>query len=48
MNTIEGGSKPTVAAVNGTAFGGGLELAMSCNARVGNQKSLWGLPELKY
>lgn len=47
FNTIESGKKPVVAAVNGTAFGGGLELAMTCNARIGTPKSQWGLPELK-
>jgi len=36
-----------VAAVNGPALGGGLELAMSCNARVGTKNSVYGLPELK-
>ena len=47
MKAIEYGSKPSVAAVNGPAFGGGLELAMSCNARVGTKGSAYGLPELK-
>lgn len=45
-NMIESGSKPTVAAVNGTALGGGLELAMACNARIGLPHSIYGLPEL--
>mmetsp|Transcript_5676 Transcript_5676/g.8366 ORF Transcript_5676/g.8366 Transcript_5676/m.8366 type:complete len:729 (+) Transcript_5676:1888-4074(+) len=47
LNVIENGAKPTVAAVNGPALGGGLELAMSCNARIGLKSSLYGLPELK-
>jgi len=47
MDLIESGSKPTVAAVNGPALGGGLELAMSCNARIGSKNSKYGLPELK-
>jgi enoyl-CoA hydratase/carnithine racemase len=47
FSTIESGKKPVVAAVNGTAFGGGLELAMTCNARIGTPKSQYGLPELK-
>ena len=46
---IEQCSKPWVAAVNGTALGGGLELAMACRARVIDIqcKALIGLPEVK-
>jgi enoyl-CoA hydratase/carnithine racemase len=47
MKKIEYGPKPSVAAVNGPAFGGGCELAMSCNARVGLKTAQFGLPELK-
>ena len=39
--------KPTVAAIHGTALGGGLELALSCHHRVADPKSLLGLPEVK-
>lgn len=39
--------KPTVAAIHGTALGGGLELALSCHYRVADPKSLLGLPEVK-
>lgn len=46
-NAIEQGEKPTVAAINGVCLGGGLELAMACNARVGVPKSVYGLPELR-
>lgn len=46
-NRIESGSKPTVAAINGPALGGGLELAMACNARIAVPFAQVGLPELK-
>ena len=46
---IEQSAKPWVAAVNGTALGGGLELAMACAARLidTDPKALLGLPEVK-
>ena len=43
---LESGPKPTVAAVNGVALGGGLEVAMGCNARVVTPGTKLGLPEL--
>ncbi|KNA09415.1 hypothetical protein SOVF_153790 [Spinacia oleracea] len=46
VNTIEDARKPSVAAVQGLALGGGLELAMGCHARISAPKALLGLPEL--
>ncbi len=45
--TLESFTKPTVAAIHGTAFGGGLELAMGCHFRVADQNAKFGLPEVK-
>jgi len=39
--------QPTVAALNGAAFGAGLELAMACDLRVAADDVSLGLPELK-
>ncbi len=39
-------SKPLVAAINGVALGGGLEVALGCNYRVAGHKALVGLPEV--
>eukprot|EP00455_Lapot_gusevi_P045088 TRINITY_DN5731_c0_g1_i1.p1 TRINITY_DN5731_c0_g1~~TRINITY_DN5731_c0_g1_i1.p1 ORF type:complete len:735 (-),score=344.30 TRINITY_DN5731_c0_g1_i1:278-2482(-) len=46
-NAIENSNKPIVAALNGPALGGGLELAMSCHVRVSVTKAQLGLPELR-
>jgi enoyl-CoA hydratase/3-hydroxyacyl-CoA dehydrogenase len=43
---LENGPKPTVAAIDGFALGGGLEIALACNARVGTPGCRVGLPEL--
>lgn len=42
---IEAFPKPVIAAVHGFALGAGLELAMSCHARVGAESAWFGLPE---
>mmetsp|Transcript_37001 Transcript_37001/g.104454 ORF Transcript_37001/g.104454 Transcript_37001/m.104454 type:complete len:726 (-) Transcript_37001:225-2402(-) len=44
---VEDGPKPTVAAIKGVALGGGLEVAMACNARVCGPRTNLGLPELQ-
>ena len=44
--TLESSVKPTVAAIEGFALGGGLELALGCHARVGSPLCRVGLPEL--
>src|SRR5689334_15141161 len=46
---IETNGKPWVAAINGTALGGGLELCLACHHRVAsdNAKTRVGLPEIK-
>ena len=46
FNMLENCSKPTIAAVNGFALGGGLELAMSCHIRVASLNAKMGLPEV--
>jgi enoyl-CoA hydratase/carnithine racemase len=40
-------SKPTVAAVNGLAFGGGLEIAVCCDLLVADAGARFALPEIK-
>jgi 3-hydroxyacyl-CoA dehydrogenase len=47
LSNMEGSSKPIVAALNGTAFGGGLEVALCCDYRVANITAPVGLPEVK-
>lgn len=43
---IENFPKPVIAAINGYALGGGLELAMACHIRIASNNSRLGLPEV--
>ncbi|MES2119364.1 MAG: 3-hydroxyacyl-CoA dehydrogenase NAD-binding domain-containing protein [Pseudomonadota bacterium] len=47
VDAIENCSKPVVAAIHGTAFGGGLEVALGCHYRVADPKAKLGTPEVK-
>lgn len=48
MRSMEQGGKPIVAALNGTALGGGLEMALACHHRIAadNPKAVFGFPEV--
>jgi enoyl-CoA hydratase len=46
FNKIENMNKPVIAAINGFALGGGLELAMSCHIRYASDNAKLGLPEV--
>lgn len=46
FNFVENLSTPVIAAVNGFALGGGLELAMACHFRVASNNAKMGLPEV--
>ena len=48
MNRIAALPFPTIAAVNGYALGGGLEIALACDFRIASRQATLGLPEVRY
>ena len=47
VNMIEACEKPVIAAVHGTALGGGFEVALGCHYRIAVPSAKFGLPEVK-
>ncbi|MGE7694002.1 enoyl-CoA hydratase/isomerase family protein [Lysinibacillus sp. NPDC094177] len=47
FNKIENSPIPFIAAINGFALGGGLELALACTIRIASENAVIGLPEVK-
>ena len=47
MAAVERSTKTYVAAIDGMALGGGMELALTCDYRIATEKSKLGLPEIK-
>ncbi|WP_186420669.1 3-hydroxyacyl-CoA dehydrogenase NAD-binding domain-containing protein [Bosea sp. CS1GBMeth4] len=47
LESVENAGKPVVAAIEGVALGGGLEVALACHGRVASPAAKLGLPEIK-
>jgi enoyl-CoA hydratase len=47
LNRLSASERPSIAAIEGLALGGGLELALACTLRVGSRTARLGLPEAK-
>jgi 3-hydroxyacyl-CoA dehydrogenase len=47
ISRLDSAGKPVVAAIHGSALGGGLEVALACNARISTADAKFALPEVK-
>jgi len=47
LNRFAASDRVSIAAVDGLALGGGLELALACTLRIGTERATFGLPEVK-